>query len=138
MTELVQAITTYLHKILSYSPLVVGVELLLLGLVVWWITRFLRGTRGARLLKGMVLILASVYVVIRHLPRNLGQVTLGWERLEFPENSSTKTRLSSIAPTMALAQGVPGGTSRGAIQQRMARLSSAAQTALATGLSSDE
>ncbi len=83
MTELVQAITTYLHKILSYSPLVVGVELLLLGLVVWWITRFLRGTRGARLLKGMVLILASVYVVIRHLPRNLGQVTLGWERLEF-------------------------------------------------------
>ncbi|RPI59381.1 MAG: diadenylate cyclase [Planctomycetaceae bacterium] len=40
--------------------------------------RFLRGTRGARLIKGVALMLGTVYVVIRLLPGNLG-----WERVEF-------------------------------------------------------
>jgi len=83
MEELIRAIIKYLQHVMTYSPIVVAVELLLIGLIVWWVTRFLHGTRGARLVKGMALLLASVYVVIRLLPRNVGQTALRWERLEF-------------------------------------------------------
>jgi diadenylate cyclase len=78
MDELTQAIKAYLDRVMTYSPVVVAVELLLIGLVVWWMVRFLRGTRGARLVKGAAVVLISVYVVIRLLPKDLG-----WERIEF-------------------------------------------------------
>jgi len=85
MNELIRGVTTYLHRVgTSYNLLVVAVELLLIGLVVWWVTRFLRGTRGARLIKGFALMLVTVYVVIRLLPRSLpGEGTVSWERAEF-------------------------------------------------------
>jgi len=83
MDELIEGISTYLQRVMQYSWIVVAVELLLIGAVVWWVTRFLRGTRGARLIKGVVLVMVGVFVVLRLLPRNLGEVTLGWERLEF-------------------------------------------------------
>ena len=35
----------------------VAIELLVIGAVVVWVTRFLRGTRGARMLKGIAVIL---------------------------------------------------------------------------------
>ncbi|MHC4294691.1 MAG: diadenylate cyclase CdaA [Planctomycetota bacterium] len=82
MDELIRAITKYLERVMTYSPLVVGVELLLIGVIVWWVTRFLRGTRGARLIKGMAVVMAVVYVGISLLPRNLGSEILEWERLE--------------------------------------------------------
>ena len=72
------AIATYFYKVTGYNPVVVAVELLLIGAVVWWIVRFLRGTRGARLVKGLALLLAAVYVVIRLLPEQLD-----WDRIEF-------------------------------------------------------
>jgi diadenylate cyclase len=78
MQELFQAISTYLHRVSTYNPLVVLVQLLLIGVVVWWVTRFLRGTRGARLVKGAALLLVSVYVLLRILPKNDE-----WKRLEF-------------------------------------------------------
>jgi len=85
MNELLRAVTVYVHRVLtSYNLIVVAVELALIGFVVWWVTRFLRGTRGARLVKGFALVLTSVYVVIRLLPRTLpGEVSLSWERAEF-------------------------------------------------------
>ena len=85
MSELARGITTYLNRIAtSYSPVVVIIELMLIGLVVWLVTRFLRGTRGARLVKGFALLLATVYIVIRLLPRTLpGEGSVGWERVEF-------------------------------------------------------
>jgi len=83
MDELIRGISTYLGRVSQYSLIVVAVELVLIGVLVWWITRFLRGTRGARLIKGVALLLVGVYVVIRLLPRNLGDTVLGWERLEF-------------------------------------------------------
>ena len=46
------------------SPWSTAVELLLIGLAVYWVLRFLRGTRGARLLKGIVSILIVLYLVI--------------------------------------------------------------------------
>ncbi len=82
MDELIRAITKYLERVTTYNAIVVAFELLLIGVIVWWVTRFLRGTRGARLIKGMALVMVGVYVVISLLPRNLGKEELGWERLE--------------------------------------------------------
>ncbi len=82
MDNLLRAIKTYLHHVAGYNPVEVLVGLLLIGVVVWWISRFLRGTRGARLIKGIAVLLVTVYVVIRLLPRNIGESKLDWERLE--------------------------------------------------------
>jgi len=78
ISTLFDAINTYVHRVMTYNRIVVLVELLLIGTFVWWVMRFLRGTRGARLIKGVVLVLGTVYVVIRLLPKSLG-----WERIEF-------------------------------------------------------
>lgn len=78
MDTLTRAIQEYFNRIAAYNPLVVAVELLLIGIVVWWVMHFLRGTRGARLIKGAMLLLAMVYVVIRLLPEHMG-----WERIEY-------------------------------------------------------
>lgn len=45
----------------------ITIELLLIGLVVYWIVRFLRGTRGARLLKGIAVVLIGLYIIVRLL-----------------------------------------------------------------------
>jgi diadenylate cyclase len=45
----------------------VAFEMLLIGLVVFWIIRFLRGTRGARLLKGITLVLIGLFIMVRLL-----------------------------------------------------------------------
>jgi diadenylate cyclase len=78
MKQLFDAITAYLNRVGNYDPAVVAVELLLIGVVVWWVMRFLKGTRGARLVKGVGVILVTVFIVIRLLPENLG-----WDRIEF-------------------------------------------------------
>lgn len=45
----------------------ITIELLLIGLVVFWTIRFLRGTRGARLLKGIAVVLISLYIIVNLL-----------------------------------------------------------------------
>lgn len=71
-------IRDYLLRVSTYDPATVLIELLLIGLVVWWAMRFLRGTRGARLVKGAAVLMAMAYVIIRLLPRQHS-----WDRLEF-------------------------------------------------------
>lgn len=78
MNELIRGIQTYWYRVASYNPFVVAVELLLIGLVVWSAMRFLRGTRGARLVKGVGLLLAAVYLVLLTLPEQLE-----WDRITF-------------------------------------------------------
>jgi len=78
MDRLSKAIITWFDRVISYDPIVVTVELILIGLVIWRVMLFLRGTRGARLIKGVAFILAVVYVVILMLPRELE-----WQRMEF-------------------------------------------------------
>ncbi len=78
MNELLKGFWTYINRVAGYDPGVVAVQLLLIGLVVWWVMRFLRGTRGARLVKGAVLLLAIGYIGIRAVPENPE-----WKRLEF-------------------------------------------------------
>ncbi len=43
----------------------VGIELLLIGVAVHAVVRFLRGTRGARMLKGIGVILIGLYLIVR-------------------------------------------------------------------------
>jgi len=62
----------------SYPWWQVAIEWLLIGLVVYWVVRFLRGTRGARLLKGIAFVLISLYLIIR-----LGAYRFGLERIDF-------------------------------------------------------
>ena len=78
MDELIRAVTTWMDRVGTENPLVVGVELFLIGVVIWWVMRFLRGTRGARIIKGVGLMLATIYVVILMLPKDME-----WQRVQF-------------------------------------------------------
>src|SRR5207253_1485033 len=49
----------------SYPPWEVAIELLLIGLVVYAVVRFVKGTRAAGALKGMLLILVFVTITAR-------------------------------------------------------------------------
>lgn len=78
MKEFIREIITYANRVSSYDPKVVIAQLLLIGLVVHLVMRFLRGTRGARLVKGVMVVMVTVYMVIRVLPKNPE-----WRRVEF-------------------------------------------------------
>jgi diadenylate cyclase len=59
-----EALIDYLHRIAANNPLGVVIELVLIGLVVYWIIDFLEGTRGERLFRGViVIIIASVLLL---------------------------------------------------------------------------
>ena len=76
--QTLQPVQDYLRRIYNSENLwTVAVELILIGLVVWWVVRFLRGTRGARLFKGALFLLAVAYLVI-----NLVAKWLEWNRIE--------------------------------------------------------
>src|SRR3954468_4744936 len=47
-------------------------EWLLIGFVVYWVVRFLRGTRGARLLKGIALVLIFTYLIVKIVASRFG------------------------------------------------------------------
>lgn len=59
------AIFNYLVRISTYNPLVVLIELLLIGLVVYWAVNFLEGTRGERLFHGVIFILIVGSLVLK-------------------------------------------------------------------------
>jgi diadenylate cyclase len=62
---------TYINRILQYPIWIVLLELLLIGVIVHFAVEFLRGTRGARVIKGTALLLVVGY----------GVITLGGEQL---------------------------------------------------------
>jgi diadenylate cyclase len=57
----------FFRALRTYPWWQVAIELLLIGLVVYWVVRFLRGTRGARMLKGVIFVLIALYVIVRLL-----------------------------------------------------------------------
>jgi diadenylate cyclase len=71
-------LTSFLRSLSAYPWWQIALELLIIGGVVYWVMRFLRGTRGARLLRGIALVLIVLYVVIRFLA-----TTLGLDRIDF-------------------------------------------------------
>lgn len=62
-----ERISQLFNRIQTYGLLVVLLELLIIGLVIWIILRFLRGTRGARVIKGIGLVLIAATVAIQLL-----------------------------------------------------------------------
>ena len=64
--------TSFLRALGSYRPLSVALELLIIGTVVFWVIRFLRGTRGARMLKGVAFVLISLYLIVALVGKQFG------------------------------------------------------------------
>ncbi len=62
----------------SYPLWQIAIELLLIGSVVYWVVRFLRGTRGARLLKGIVSVLVTLYLVVNLLSGVIDTSRIGY------------------------------------------------------------
>lgn len=58
-----ESLVDYLHRVVQYNIGWVVVELLSIGLVVYWTVNFLEGTRGERLFRGIIFILIICIVV---------------------------------------------------------------------------
>lgn len=56
---------TIFRPLRAYIWWQVIVELALIGVVLYWVVSFLRGTRGARLLKGAGVLMITLYVLVR-------------------------------------------------------------------------
>jgi diadenylate cyclase len=63
-------LSTFLRSITAYPWWQVAIQLVLIGVVVFWVIRFLEGTRGVRMLKGIAVILISLYLIVS-LARNV-------------------------------------------------------------------
>ncbi|MDI9434272.1 MAG: diadenylate cyclase CdaA [Sedimentisphaerales bacterium] len=68
----------YFSRVARYEWWVVVVELVLIGLVVYWVVDFLEGTRGERLFRGVIFILVAGVLVL-----NLVVERLPFDRLQF-------------------------------------------------------
>jgi diadenylate cyclase len=55
----------FITALRSYSWWQVTIELLIIGSVVFFALRFLQGTRGARMLKGVAFVLITLYLIVR-------------------------------------------------------------------------
>jgi diadenylate cyclase len=62
---MIETIHNYIRRIGDYPIWIVLLEMLLIGVVVHSILEFMRGTRGARLVKGTALFLVVAYLVIK-------------------------------------------------------------------------
>lgn len=72
------ALVDYVSRVGQYDWRIVVVELLLIGLVVWWVVDFLEGTRGERLFRGVIFILVAGVLVL-----NLVVERLPFDRLQY-------------------------------------------------------
>jgi diadenylate cyclase len=72
MHDLLLNLSNFFAQVKSHGPGPVVTELLIIGFVVYWVIRFLRGTRGARLLKGITFVLISLFVIIHLVAHALG------------------------------------------------------------------
>jgi diadenylate cyclase len=73
----------FLRAISSYPWWQVLIELLIIGSVVYWVISFLQGTRGARLLKGILVLLITIYVVVRLLAGRAGLTRIEFRYKQF-------------------------------------------------------
>lgn len=76
-------ITHYLSRIHAYPLWIVALELLLIGVIVHSVLEFMRGTRGARLVKGTALFLVLAYLVIKLGGDKLQRVEFLYSKLLF-------------------------------------------------------
>ncbi len=72
---MIQGLLDYLGNLLyseAYPAWTIIVELLMIGLVVYAVLRFLHGTRGANLLQGLIILLVGGFLVVRLLADRFG------------------------------------------------------------------
>src|SRR2546421_8069584 len=62
----------FLRAFQSYPGWQIAIEWILIGTVVYWVVRFLRGTRGARLLKGIAFLLVALYLIVTLVGEGFG------------------------------------------------------------------
>jgi len=74
----IDAIIEYLKRVATYNPWIVSIELLLIGLVVYWAVNFLEGTRGERLFRGVIILLLAGSMILKLLVSSFG-----FERLQY-------------------------------------------------------
>jgi len=74
----VDTLVDYFSRVTRYEWWVVVVELVLIGLVVYWVVDFLEGTRGERLFRGVIFILVAGVLIL-----NLVVERLPFDRLQF-------------------------------------------------------
>jgi diadenylate cyclase len=74
----VEALIDYLSRVAGHGLWIVAIELILIGLVVYWVVDFLEGTRGERLFRAVIFILVVGSLVLKLV---VGQFHL--ERLEY-------------------------------------------------------
>lgn len=60
-----ETLIDYFSRVARYDWWVVAIELLLIGLVVYWAVDFLEGTRGERLFRGVILILITGFLILK-------------------------------------------------------------------------
>ena len=63
-SELTSNIANFYHALAAMGWWRVVIELLLIGIVVFWVIRFLQGTRGARMLKGIAVVLITLHLLV--------------------------------------------------------------------------
>ena len=78
-------LNNFWNTIRFYGPLQVGIEWLLIGLFVYGVIRFLRGTRGVRMLKGISVLLVVTYLIVALIGRELklGRIEFLYGKLLF-------------------------------------------------------
>jgi diadenylate cyclase len=74
----VQTFIDYFRRVANYDWWIVSIELLLIGVVVYWAVDFLEGTRGERLFRGIILLLFAGVLIL-----NLISERYRFERLEY-------------------------------------------------------
>jgi len=74
--------TAFLSSLRNYYWWQVSLELLLIGVCVYWVVRFLQGTRGARLLRGIGLLLNTLYLIVELLDNvaDFGRIKFLYQR----------------------------------------------------------
>lgn len=83
MTEDQISLQSFWTALRSYPAWQVALELLLIGALVWAVMRFLQGTRGARLLRGILFAIISLYLAVRLLAGvlDLGRIAFLYDKL---------------------------------------------------------
>jgi diadenylate cyclase len=71
-SQLLDSFRSFYRALAAYPWWQIAIELLLIGLVVYWVVRFLRGTRGARMLRGIALLLIAGYLIVSLLASQFG------------------------------------------------------------------
>jgi diadenylate cyclase len=77
----VETLIDYFARVAGYQWWKVAIELISIGLVVYWAVDFLEGTRGERLFRGVIFILIAGFLILK-----LVVSRFGFERLEYLYN----------------------------------------------------